>query len=273
MTWHARNLWMLLGIFVALVALALTRWITHVDHAPKPFLSFVFDERPVFQFENVPFTFSAMQRVRNRLPEVALVGRSKVLFLATPATRSISMAGAGLAGASCNAISGENGATALLAGVETNAASVPITLQTTRDGVVIPIPDAMRRELARNPDGRGAIVCELGRQLAVSPTFTERAATVRASSGAGGAVMVDVSALEDVEEIRFSGGLQALLGGDRARLLEGGNDVVSAEWVDAMAQEQRDIVLVLIGALSAIAAAMIIEGIRPFVESRSKKPD
>jgi hypothetical protein len=271
MTWHARNLWMLLGIFVALVALALTRWITHVDHSPRPFISIVFDERPPFQFQKVPFTFTAMQGVRNRFPEVALVGRSKVLFLVTPATRSIAMSGVDLAGVSCEAISNESGATALLVGVSTNATPLPVALQTTSDGVIIPVPDAVRRALARRPDSRGAITCEVGRELAASPTFTERTATVRASSGAGNAVMVDVSALEDVDDVRFSGGLQALLGGDRARLLEGGNDIVSAEWVDVMAQEQRDIVLVLIGALSAIAAAMIIEGIRPFVESRSKK--
>jgi hypothetical protein len=103
------------------------------------------------------------------------------------------------------------------------------------------------------------------------PTFTERAVTVRANTGSGGAVVLDVSALQDVDDLRFSGGLQAPLGGDRTRLLYGGDDIVSAEWVDVAAQEQRDIILVIIGALSAIAAAMAIEAIRPAVERQAKR--
>ncbi len=104
----------------------------------------------------------------------------------------------------------------------------------------------------------------------MAPTFTERAITVRAQTGLGGAVFLDVSALEDVDDLRFSGGLQAPLGGDRTRILYAGDDIVSAEWVDVAAQEQRDIVLVIIGALSAIAAATVIEAVRPVVERRTK---
>jgi hypothetical protein len=45
---------------------------------------------------------------------------------------------------------------------------------------------------------------------------------------------------------------------------------MSVEWTDVAALERRDIILVLIGAISAIAAAMAIEAIRPVVERRSK---
>jgi hypothetical protein len=159
---------------------------------------------------------------------------------------------------------------AFLVGAENAAALTPIPIQSRRNDVFIPIPNRMHAALAGAPDHRAGIVCKLARPLAMAPTFTERAITVRAQTGPGGAVFLDVSALEDVDDLRFSGGLEPLLGGDRTRVLYSGDDIVSAEWVDVTAQEQRDIVLVLIGALSAIAAATAIEAIRPAVERRTK---
>ncbi len=267
----SRNLWLLLALAVAIVAWQLTRWITHVNHAPRPVVTIVFDERPPFQFERVPFNVSALQRERHRFPEVALTGSAHVLFFVTPATRSIAIRGIDAREFTCAQLNATRGGTAVLLADDAHASTLaPMAIQSTRDGAIIAIPSGIHEALARTPDGRAAITCTFQSPLATEPTFTERAITVRAVTAPGGAALLDVSALEDVDDLRFSGGLQAPLGGDRARLAYGGDDVVSAEWVDVTAQEQRDIVLVLIGALSAIAAATAIEAIRPAVERRTK---
>ncbi len=267
-----RNLWLALGVAVGVVAWGLTVWITHVDHRPQPIITVTFDERPPFQFNRIPLGFASLERERHRFPEAALTGKARAIFFVTPATRSIAISGVKPSDISCGAFpeSGEVDA-ALFVGGDRDAELTPIAGEASNGGILIPVPDPLRRALAARRDERGAISCTFLRPLADAPTFTERAMTIRAESGAGGGVLVDISALEDIDDLRFSGGLQAPLAGDRTRLLYGGNNVVSVEWVDGTAQERRDIVLVLIGALSAIAAATIIEGIRPAVERRSKR--
>jgi len=131
---------------------------------------------------------------------------------------------------------------------------------------LIVVPDELRHSLASLPDGRGLIRCKTSRTLAASPTFSERAMTVRASNGLLGSVILDISALEDITNLRFSGGVEVPFAGERTRLLTGDQNVVAVDWVDASAQEERDIILVIIGALAAIGAAMAIEAIRPFIE-------
>ena len=271
MIWQ-RNLWLLLALVVALTAWQLTRWITHVNHSPRPVVSIVFDERPPFQFERLTLGITALQRERNRFAEAALTSEAHILFFVTPTMRSISIRGIDQSSISCGSLSNERqGPAAFLVDAERTAALTPIAIQTSAGKVIIPIPDRIRGALVRAPASRAGIVCTTARPLAIAPTFTERAVTVRAKTGSGGAVLLDVSALEDVDDLRFSGGVQTPLGGDRTRLLYDGEDVVSAEWVDVTAQEQRDIVLVIIGALSAIAAATAIEAIRPAVERRTKR--
>jgi hypothetical protein len=266
-----RNLWLLLALIVALTAWQLTRWITHVDHSPRPIFSVVFDERPPFQFARLPLGITALQRERNRFAEAALTSEAHMLFFVTPTMRSIAIQGVDQGSIVCGSLSDEReGPDAFLVDPEKAVALTPIALQTSATEVVIPIPNRIRDALVGTPARRAGIVCELAHPLAMAPTFTERAVTVRAKTGSGGAVLLDVSALEDVDDLRFSGGVQTPLGGDRTRLVYDGNDIVSAEWVDVTAQEQRDIVLVIIGALSAIAAATAIEAIRPAVERRTK---
>ncbi len=266
-----RNLWLLLALAVAIVAWQLTRWITHVNHTPRPVVTIVFDERPAFQFQRVPFSLTALQRERHQFPEIALTGSARVLFFVTPSMRSITIRGMDAREIACAALNEAPGATAAMPAGDANIANLaPISVQSSREGAVIGIPSAMNEALARTPDRRAGISCRFEHPLAMKPTFTERAITVRADTAPGGAVLLDVAALEDIDDLRFSGGLQAPLGGDRTRLVYSGDDVVSAEWVDVTAQEQRDIVLVLIGALSAIAAATAIEAIRPAVERRTK---
>jgi hypothetical protein len=267
-----RNLWLLLALVVALAAWQLTRWITHVDHSPRPVLSIVFDERPPFQFERLPLGVAAVQKKRYRFAEAALTSEAHMLFFVTPTMRSIAVEGVDPNSISCGSLPDESGgAAAFLVDPEKAVALSPIPIQNGRAEVVIPIPNRIRDALVRTPASRAGIVCEVAHPLAIAPTFTERAVTVRAKTGPGGAVILDVSALEDVDDLRFSGGLQTPLGGDRTRLLYSGDDTVSAEWVDVTAQEQRDIVLVIIGALSAIAAATVIEAVRPAVERRTKR--
>jgi hypothetical protein len=270
MLWQ-RNLWLLLALLVALIAWQLTRWITHVDHSPRPIVTIAFDERPPFQYERLAFGITALQHERHRFAEAALTTQAHILFFVTPTMRSITVGGVDPGSVSCGSLPNERGApVAFLVGAEKAAALTPIPIQSRRDDVLIPIPDRIHAALVRAADRRAGIVCKLARPLAMAPTFTERAITVQAQTGPGGAVVLDVSALEDVDDLRFSGGLQAPLGGDRTRVLYAGDDIVSAEWVDVTAQEQRDIVLVIIGALSAIAAATAIEAIRPVVERRTK---
>lgn len=271
MIWQ-RNLWLLLALAVALTAWQLTRWITHVNHSPSPTLTIVFDERPPFQIERLPRGLAALQQERYRFAEAALTSEAHLVFLVTPTMRSITIEGVHPGSISCGSLSAERGGVAaFLIDPEKAVALTPISLRNGRDKVVIPIPDRLRSALVRTSVSRPGIVCKVERPLAMVPTFTERAVTVRANTGSGGAVVLDVSALQDVDDLRFSGGLQAPLGGDRTRLLYGGDDIVSAEWVDVAAQEQRDIILVIIGALSAIAAAMAIEAIRPAVERQTKR--
>lgn len=194
-----------------------------------------------------------------------------MLFLVTPTMRSIAIQGVDPGSISCGSLSDEReGPAAFLVDPVRTVALTPIAIESVRGKVTIPIPNRIHQALARRPEIRAGIVCKVARPLAMAPTFTERAVTVRAETGPGGAVLLDVSALEDVDDLRFSGGVQTPLGGDRTRLLYDGDDVVSAEWVDVTAEEQRDIVLVIIGALSAIAAATAIEAIRPAVERRTK---
>jgi hypothetical protein len=270
MIWR-RNLWLLLALVVALIAWQLTRWITHVNHSPRPVISIRFDERPPVKIARLSLGVTGLQQERYRFAEAALTSQAHVLFLITPTTRSIALEGVDLREVSCSSLPDQRGESAeFLVDAERTAVLTPVPIQVSRDRVFIPVPKHMRDALARAPGRRGGIICKLAHPLATAPTFTERAVTVHARTGPGGVVVLDVSALEDVDDLRFSGGIQSLLGGDRTRILYAGDDMVSAEWVDVAAQEERDIVLVLIGALSAIAASTVIEAVRPIVERRTK---
>lgn len=266
-----RNLWLLLGGLIALTAWQLTRTITHVDHGPRPVVTVAFDERPPQRFEGFGGSFVALQRERERFPVLALIGRAKVVFLVTPATRSIAIRGLNAGELACFLDESQSAPTALLLGAQSSDRLTPLAVATASGRAVVPVPERLRRALARSLDAKGAIVCSSRQPVSVAGTFTERSVTIRAEIAPGGAVLVDFSALEDIDDLRLSGGLQLPFGGERTRLLYGGNNIMAAEWADVSAQEQRDIILVIVGALSAIAAATIIEGIRPFIEGKSKR--
>jgi hypothetical protein len=207
---------------------------------------------------------------RGRFPAAALTGAEAILFIPTPATRSVALSGAGNTRLSCQVIDVRNGGiTALLAGSTQNAARVPVAVEQRGQSWLISTTPQMRRAFAGMPDHQGAIECILSHPVSGVLTFTERGLTVRAVTQSASATMIDLSALQDVDDVRILGGIEVPFGGDRLRLLSGDANVVSVEWTDMIAQEQRDIVLVIIGALSALAAASVIEAIRPRIESKS----
>lgn len=247
----------------------LTRWITHVNHAAIPLVTLNFDQHPPSRLVRIPSS-PELDQSRIPYPGVSMISPSRVLLTVTPATRSIAAKGVAAANLSCRSVDvSQTGVTALLANEGIGGVSAPVAVERRGDDVFIPISPQLSRAVARTPSGIGAIVCQFSRPVSATPTFTERAITIKTNTRSAGAVLFDVSALEDVDDVRFSGGLQLPYGGDRVRILYGGNDVIAVEWADVGAQERRDIVLVIIGALSAIAAATVIEAIRPVVESRS----
>jgi hypothetical protein len=272
MSWRPHILWLGLAIVVTLIAWQLTRWITHVDHGPRAAITILFDEQPPFQFERLSVSLGALALETYRVPEAILTDQGNALLLFTAATRSITIQGVDPNDVSCSSLNElQIGSTVFLVEAGNAKELTPITIHKNTPDVFIPIPSQLHAALAHNQGYRGGINCTFLRPLASAPTFTERALTLHAQGGRGGAVLLNVSALEGIDDLRFSGGFQTPLGGERTRLLDSTNDVVSAEWTDVQAQEQRDIVLVTIGALSAIAAAMAIEAIRPFVERELEK--
>ena len=202
------------------------------------------------------------------MPRVVIVAYDEALFLVTPATFSIRIDGVNPKGVSCGFSDRivASASAAYLSEAIRQGPPKPIAIPQSSDSqTLIRVPSALHTALAHER-GQGIIACRVARPLPAAPTFTDRAMTVRALNGPTGAIFLDVSALEDIDNLRFSGGLQLPFAGERTRLLDSSDNVVSAEWANVTAQEQRDIVLVLVGALAAIAAAMAIEAIRPFVE-------
>jgi hypothetical protein len=202
------------------------------------------------------------------VPRVVIVTYNEALLLVTPATFSVRVDGVNPKNVSCGYSDRivASASAAYLSETIRQAPLKPIAIPlSTASQTFIRVPEALHAALAHER-GQGIIACRIARPLPAAPTFTDRAMTVRALNGPTGAVFLDVSALDDIDNLRFSGGLQLPFAGERTRLLDSSDSVVSAEWANVTAQEQRDIVLVLVGALAAIAAAMAIEAIRPLVE-------
>jgi hypothetical protein len=271
MKWWERNLWLVLAAIVIIVAWQLTRLITHVDRTPRAPLTLTIDQGPIARQVQLPLSVEALQTSLHRLAGAAMVNPARILLIITPTTRSVAVSGIGSAVASCAFVAARGGVTALLVGAEPSASRVPIDVAQGNGDLHVPISTSIDRLVASTVHAQGGVECTLSHPLSTAPTFTERSVTVRSGTPAT-PILIDVSALDDIDDLRFSGGVQLPFGGERVRLLYGGNDTLSAEWSDVNAQEKRDIVLVLIGALSAIAAATIIEAIRPSIESRSKAP-
>lgn len=265
-----RLYWGGLAVVVALIATALTIWITHVDRSPKPVIGFEVKESNPLRIDRLRLSIASINTVRFRIPRVVMADPRMVLFMVTSGTSSIVLTGVEPRGLRCGYL--EDVAAGASAEYWSDAVSrEPLQRMSVAPRpsgpLVLAVPATLRRSLASRTDAQGVMACSVSRTLASKTTFTERAMTVHAQNGEYGSLMVDVSALEDVDNLRFSGGIAIPIAGERTRLMDRYDNIVSAEWTSVAAAERRDIVLVLIGGLAAIAAAMAIEAIRPFVEN------
>jgi hypothetical protein len=266
--WKPRIVWGALAVLVGLGAWQLTRWITYVNRDARATITIAFDERPPLQLDRALLNAGAFQQDRFRVPRVVIISYAEALFLVTPASFSVRIDGVNPKNVSCGFSDriATSASAAYLSETIRQAPLTPIEIpQSSASQTLILVPSALHAALAHER-GQGIIACRVARPLPAAPTFTDRSITVHALDGPTGAVFFDVSALEDIDNLRFSGGLQVPFAGERTRLLDSSDSIVTAEWANVTAQEQRDIVLVLVGALAAIAAAMAIEAIRPLVE-------
>ena len=264
--------WASLATLVAVFSWILTLWITRVSYEPGSIVGVLIDEQSPVRLRASQVSFPAFQRDRYRIPRVVVIDQQKALLVVPPGTRSITLMNPRPTQVTCTYNDSIVQRASLGQVVEANGKGMqhPLAISVSDGNTFIPVPESLRAAIARVPDSQGLIRCNVSSALATSPTFTDRSLTLDARNGTVGSVIFDVSALEDIDNLRFSGGIYIPLLGDRTRVLDSSDTVVQAEWVDVSAQEQRDIILVIIGALAAIAAAMWIEAIRPFIE-RSEK--
>ena len=264
--WRARISWALLSAGVTLTAWYLTRLVTHVDREATRLVTIEFNEDRPLDIERVRIDLSAFQKDRFRIPRIMIAGYNELYFIVAPATRSIVIEAKALGSVSC--VFSERATTGSLAGLIENARRGPFQPATVGNTprVIVPVPAALHLAVERLAGGQGVIKCTFGQPLVASPTFTDRKIVLQVRNGNRGAVALDLSALEDIESLRFSGGLISPFAGDRTRIFDNQDRVIIAEWSDVSAQERRDVVLVTIGALAAVIAASAIEAIRPFIE-------
>ncbi|HTJ27001.1 MAG TPA: hypothetical protein VMA36_12660 [Candidatus Limnocylindria bacterium] len=268
MHWRPRVAWASLAVLTVLAASLLTHWVTSVHPNVEPTVRVVFDEQPpvVLRVGNV--APAELKAARYRIPAILFAAEDTVVFIVGPPTRSVAFENLDPRDVTCRvderAFTSESFMSIAQKAQRDRITVLPVSA-TEQGGVRIAVPDALHAAIAATRNGQGAIVCTFARPPVAAPTFTERAVTVMARNGAG-AVVVDVSVLENVENLSFSGGIIVPFAGERVRLLAGADDVLSLAWVNVAAQEQRDVVLVLVGGLAAIAAAMAIEAVRPFIE-------
>jgi hypothetical protein len=265
----ARILWAVLAFLLTLVTWRLTHLITHVDHEARASFAVAIDEQPPYAIDLSRVNLQLARQNRFRLPAIVFVGPRNVLFITTPATRAVTIASLKPNQLSCGFLDGVLHGAALtdVAEAAGRATFKPLPLEPAgSDGTLIRAPDAMRAALAGAPGTQGEIRCMFLQPLAARPTYTDRSITVQVRNGKSGYAMLDISALDDIDNVRVTGGLTIPFSSGRTQLLTPTDDVVAIEWNDVSAQERRDIILVIIGALSAITAAVAIEAIRPFIE-------
>jgi hypothetical protein len=272
MNWKPRIYWALLAAVTALVGWRLTLLITHVDRGVHSTLTVVYEERPVRHLTLTGITLSDLERERFRVPGIVIDGPSNALLIVTPESRSFTVTNLSPKEFSCgssNRVYKGASPAFLVEAIRHESVKPDLVASAANGGSVIVVPSALHAALSHVEGGEGLISCAATRQLAAEPTFTDRELTVQAQ-GLSGLFMLDVSALEDINNLRFSGGVAFPFAGERTRFLDRVDNIVSIEWDEVLAEERRDIILVVVGALAAIAAAMAIEAIRPFVEREER---
>jgi hypothetical protein len=289
MNWRPTIYWGILAAIFGLIAVLLTRWITAVHlESDRPF-AIVFDENVPWVRELTAGTVLTNTPERRKLPSLVITGYNEILLVVTPGTRGIHILGYTPDALSCAAP--ERTAVGLSSAVIAQAIQklplTPVTVAKSHDVALadeaahlgaplgipqnwpvtdIIVPARLERQIRSSHFGQGAIRCRFTRPLPASPTFTDRSINIVTLATRSSAAILDVSALTDIQDLRFFGGLVVPWAGDRTRIFDHNDQLVSVEWSDVTAQEERDVILVLIGALAAIAAATALEALRPIVE-------
>jgi hypothetical protein len=287
-------LWAACALVVFLFSAILTRVITKVDDgATRQIGVLVLSTKPL-DINRLLVSPAEVENERFRVPHIAVIGYHAMLFVVPRDTTSIAVYENAPFAMSCNLAPAVEAGTSvpLFAALvrTTKLAPLPVHADTSASVVEIErqalpgmqaltrrlwrdslaVPDSIRAELRRVPDGEVAIRCDFPEPLSASPTFSSRTLTIGAPVFMRGSAAVDFSAFDGIDDVRFSGGIQVPAAGDRVRVVDPNDRFISATWSDEAALEQRDVVLVLVGGLAAIGAAMAIEAIRPFVESRDE---
>jgi hypothetical protein len=255
-------------VLTFLVGALLTRWVTKVHPGVEATVDVAFDERPPLTLSLERIDPEQFNTSRYRIPVIALAAQNSVVFIVGPTTRGMTIANHAPREMTCRVDTRVFTATSfiVIAARAERDPSTPVPVAPSGDGGArIAVPDALHATLQRIPKAQGAILCTFTRPIAASPTFTQRTLTVEARNGSG-AVILFVPVLENVDNVNFSGGIIVPIAGERIRLLGGADYVLAIDWADVAAEEQHDVVLVLVGGLAAIAAAMAIEAVRPFIE-------
>ena len=289
MNWRVTIYWGSLAVLVGLLALGLTHWITSVHlGSDRPF-AVVFDETSPNIRMPVRFTDEASTPQRRQLPRIILIGYDELMFVVTPTTHGVHILGYTRNQFSCNAMqrSATGASSAAIVQAVRRLPLEAVDLTPSSDSVVnaeavrlsaanglssplpvtdVVVPGALEAQVRAQKFGQGVIICHFKVPLAASPTFTDRSLTIVAPSTRSTATLLDVSALRDIQNLRFLGGVVIPWAGDRARVFDKYDEVISVEWSDVVAEEKRDVFLVIIGALAAIAASTGLEAIRPIVE-------
>ena len=266
--------WGLLCVLAVVTACWLTVMITRVNYGARAGLNVDFQETRPAPFD--PHTgVETFAEEEFRIPRIIMGENHTAILIFNADTQRIVLSADRSIAITCRLVD----AVALHAPVgtvgelEEKAPSEPIAVDGEGSSrLTITIPRSAIGRL-KTPDSQGIISCRPHWPIVAAPTFTDRALAVHGINKPNGMVFVDVSALDDVDDLRFSGGVEDPLAGERTRLLVPVNDSVSAAWSDVVAEERRDIVLVVVGALFAIAAALAIETIRPFVEHGRKRTE
>jgi hypothetical protein len=265
--WKPNFSWAVLALLTAVVAWRLTHIITHVDPSAMSTVTLSVDEQPPLSL-TTRSSLATLQQARFQIPALVITGYKEALLVVTAPMRSLAVDKRNVANVSCGVSDHvfERASLTFLADAAKEESFKPLPVSPDAvHGTSVPVPSSLRAALAKVPKAQGVIRCVFSAPLAAAPTYTDRSLTLRLRNTAG-AVILDVSGLEDIDDARFSGGVTVPFAGDRVRLLDGSENIVSVDWVDVAASERRDIVLVLIGALAAIGAAMAIEAIRPLIE-------
>lgn len=286
--------WGLLAALVTLLCVFLTHLITHVDsHARRSIGFSIENDRPIDLLGLRP-SAKDLESIRFTIPRVALVDYKQALFIITPGVRSVSMYAEEPLHVSCGSSAQieASAPTHFFSELAKAPGLEPLPVRFDASPSVVPlrddplsglpavkeqlwkaafdVPADLRAKLAHTPDGQALIRCEFADSLAASPTFSGRFLMAGIPLVNTGIVALDLSAFDGISALSFGGGIAVPVSGDRVRFLDPDDRLVTAEWTDEAAAEQRDVILVLIGGLAAVAAAMAIEAIRPSVERRAR---